>query len=290
MALDREEIEKLRAEAKRIRRNFRYILQDLKRSPENIDLLRQRDHLKKRYEEILRVFSEARAAGKEVPQEREDDSDGEAIDMSIFEPKPFEIPAAVNINRPAAVTAGPGRSMLTAKNIRTIVSVSILIVIVPFFYLYFVKGMRFYEVPSASMEPTLMPGDRIIAIQPSRYDRGDVVVFPDPQSPGDFLVKRVVAFGGDTVEIANGSLIVNGRPIHEPYLKEPMEGTVALTTVADGDAYLLGDNRNQSDDSRVRGTTLIAELAGRVWSIYAPSGRRGALADHAQSYADVPAP
>ncbi|NUM54841.1 MAG: signal peptidase I [Candidatus Hydrogenedentes bacterium] len=290
MAIDGDEIAKLHAEAKRIRKNFRYIHKDLKRSPENIDLLRQRDHLRKRYEQIQARLNEAKAAGDAVPREQEDDSDGEAIDMSIFEPKPYEIPAAVNVKQRAAVSGGLGGSMISAKDIRNIVSVALLIIVLPFFYLYFVKGMRFYEVPTKSMEPTLKPGDRIIAVRPPRYERGDVVVLPDPQNPGDFLVKRLVAFGADTIEIANGNLFVNGQPVGETYTNGPAEGKLALTTVPDGNVYLLGDNRNDSEDSRAWGPRPIADLVGRVWFVYAPSGRRGSLANHAAAFSDVPAP
>ena len=290
MPFERDEIERLHAEAKRIRKNFRYISQDLKRTPENIDLLRQRDHLKKRYGQIQELLNEARAAGKAVPADRKDDSDGEAIDMSIFEPKPFEIPAAVSGTQQAAASAGEGGFRISAKDIRTIVSIVLLIVVVPFFYFYIVKGMRFYEVPTKSMEPTLVPGDRFIALRPSQYERGDVVVLPNPQIPGEYLVKRLVAFGGDTVEIANRTLFVNGHPISEPYIQEPMEEKLALTTVPGGAVYLLGDNRNESEDSRVWGGKPYGELAGRVRWIYAPSARRGALPDHSSAFAEVQLP
>jgi len=291
MAVDREEIEKLHAEAKRIRKNFRYIHQDLKRSPENIDLLRQRDSLKKRYGQIQTLLDEARAAGKAVPDEPEVDSDPQAVDMSIFEPKPFEIPAAVHIKQRGAASGGSGGTRFTVKDICTIVSVVILILVVPFFYLYFVKGMRFYEVPTQSMEPTLMPGDRIVTVRPSVYERGDVVVLPDPNAPGDFLVKRLVALGGDTVEIANGSLFVNGQPINEPYVTKAATEGYAPIKIEEGHVYLLGDNRNNSEDSRAWGTgKALSELVGRVDYVYSPASRRGALPDRSAVFADVSTP
>lgn len=288
MAVSREDIEKLHAEAKRIRKNFRYLHDDLKRLPENIDLLRQRDSLRKRYNEIQALLDQARAAGAAVPVEREDDSDGPAVDMSIFEPKPYEIPAAVHIRQRGNATGE--RVHFTFKDVRMIVSVVILVFLLPFFYLYFVKNMRFYEVPTESMKSTLLPGDRIVASQPGSYRRGDVVVLPDPNNPGDYLVKRLVAFGGDAVEISNGNLLINGHPIAENYAT-PAEDNLSPYTVSEGAVYLLGDNRNNSEDSRSWAEDRsLTELRGRVLAIYSPAERRGWLADESASFAEVPAP
>lgn len=291
MAVDREDIEKLHAEAKRIRKNFRYIQKDLKRSPENIDLLRQRDHLKKRYGEIQVLLREAREAGKALPEEIDEGPESNVVDMSIFEPKPFEIPAAVNPTGRRTAKIETSGARITVKDVRNIISIVVLVVVLPFFYLYFVKGMRFYEVPTRSMEPTLMPGDRIVALRPSHYQRGDIVVLPDPKSPGDYLVKRLVAFAGDTVEIANGNLFVNGQPINEPYIPEPAKRPLSPSLVADGEVYLLGDNRNNSEDSRAWGGGVpIDNLIGRVQWIYSPAGRRGGVPDQTPVFSEVPAP
>ncbi|MCC6155611.1 MAG: signal peptidase I, partial [Candidatus Hydrogenedentes bacterium] len=288
MAVSRDDIEKLHAEAKRIRKNFKYLQGDLKRLPENIDLLRQRDNLKKRYNEIQALLDQARAAGVRVPEEREDKPDGQSVDMSIFEPKPFEIPAAVHIKQRGAVSSE--RTRITFKDIRTIVSVVLLFFLLPFFYLYFVKNMRFYEVPTESMKSTLLPGDRIVASQPGQYARGDVVVLPDPNDPGHYLVKRLVAFEGDTVEITNGNLLINGHPIAEKYATAA-EDNLSPYEVPDGAVYLLGDNRNNSEDSRAwQEDVSQTELRGRVLAIYSPAARRGWLPDASVAFSEVPAP
>ena len=290
MALDRSEIEKLHVEAKRIRRNFRYIHDDLKKQPENIDLLRQRDHLKKRYSEITAILAEAREPEKSISSELADStSQAPTVDMSIFEPKPFEVPAAVAIKQRGG-TPGTG-ARITLNDIRKVLAVSALIVVLPFFYLRFVKDLSFFEVPSKSMEPTLLVGDRILSVAPGAYKRGDIVVLPDPQNPGDFLVKRLVAFGGDTIEVTNKTLFVNSQPITEKYLKESPQYTIPPTKVPDGEVYLLGDNRNESDDSHIWGTGRpLADLKGRVLYIYAPSTRRRNLPDQTPAFGDVKAP
>lgn len=169
-----------------------------------------------------------------------------------------------------------------------------------------------YRIPSGSMEPLLLPGDRI-SVDRSAYDaapvrRGDVVVVDGEGSfvPYDSrpaaaksvdvalqwlglapdttaVVKRVAGTGGDTVSCCTGDglLQVNGEPVQEDYLAEPPASTVPFTaTVPEGRLFLLGDNRHQSLDSRALlgapGGGMIAEssVVGRVTAIAWPPARR----------------
>ncbi|MDZ4859916.1 MAG: signal peptidase I [Candidatus Hydrogenedentes bacterium] len=290
MAIDREEIDKLHEEAKRVRKNFRYIIQDLKRSPENIDLLRQREHLKKRYDQIQTMLTDAREARDALLDDEPEGQEVPQIDMSIFEPKPYEVPVAVVVQQRTA-SARTGGSPLTFKNVRIAITAALLLVLVPFFYLYFMRNMRFYEVPTRSMEPTLQAGDRIIAVEPSQYARGDIVVLNDPQAPGDYLVKRLVAFAGDSIEVVNGALLINNQPIDEPYIRERMEYIFGPVTVSNEEVYLLGDNRNESDDSHIwQSGRPLSELRGRVHFIYSPSSRRSSLDNQRARFHDVKSP
>ncbi|KAJ1382551.1 Peptidase S26A, signal peptidase I [Sesbania bispinosa] len=115
-------------------------------------------------------------------------------------------------------------------------------------------------IPSSSMYPTLRVGDRIIVEKASYYVRSpaihDIVTFRDPtQLSGDntdvVFIKRVVAKAGDTVEIHQGGLYVNGIAQKEDFVLQPPTYTLNLTYVPEGHVYVLGDNRNNSYDSHV---------------------------------------
>lgn len=116
-------------------------------------------------------------------------------------------------------------------------------------YFFWVRGMAFFLVPSASMEPILRKGDHILTFTSDHYGPGDIVVFDDPQNKGEYLVKRIVAVGGDTVELEGGALYVNGNYVSEPYVKEPLFLNFSPYPVPAGCVFVLGDNRKFSEDS-----------------------------------------
>lgn len=139
---------------------------------------------------------------------------------------------------------------------------------------------RPYRIPTASMTPTLNPGDTVLASKVSggSVGRGDIVVFHEPLWGPDSLVKRVVAVGGDTVACCDVQqrLTVNGKPIDEPYLQKQLASLPInfSTKVPPGRLFLLGDDRGNSLDSRshlgiasgtVAATDVIARVEGTVW-------------------------
>jgi len=145
-------------------------------------------------------------------------------------------------------------------------------------YLFILREMRFFVVPSRSMEPTLMQGDRIVTLNEAQYQRGDVIVIWD-ESMNDFMVKRIAGVNGDEVSIEGGALFLNGAYASEPYVAEPMEYEFKpLGRIAPGQVLLLGDNRNISDDSSVTHHSYpVDQIVGRVRYIYHPFERRGAM-------------
>jgi signal peptidase I len=169
-----------------------------------------------------------------------------------------------------------------------------------------------FYIPSESMEPTLQPGDRVlvcrICTHVSDIHRGDVIVFSDPNpSPGggrglvgglvhwlgegigvaqpenpDFI-KRVIGLPGDTVELNQGQLFVNGERVDEPYLDPQIDTRpYGPITVKDGMLFVLGDNRAHSGDSRFEppegvGQVPIDKVIGKAFVIVWPPGRWGWL-------------
>ncbi|MCC6143798.1 MAG: signal peptidase I [Candidatus Hydrogenedentes bacterium] len=143
-------------------------------------------------------------------------------------------------------------------------------------YAFAYRGMRFFIVPSRSMEPTLLPEDQLVTLRQSAYHRGDIVVVNEPET-GEYLVKRVVGLPGDKIAVYNGALYLNGDYASEPYIAELMEYTmVPPIEVKEHEVFLLGDNRNESDDGHLSGKgTPESAIVGRVRLIYFPYQRLG---------------
>ena len=150
-----------------------------------------------------------------------------------------------------------------------------------------------YVVPTGSMESTIEIGDQVLAekvtVELGRGVRtGDIVVFhnPDSSSEHDVLVKRVVALGGQTVEMKDGILYVDGQALDEPYvageswpLAAQADGiTVTFPyTVPEGSVWVMGDNRENSADSRYFGAVSQENIIGVVVLRYWPLNRFGTL-------------
>ncbi|HEY7070934.1 MAG TPA: signal peptidase I [Acidimicrobiales bacterium] len=134
-----------------------------------------------------------------------------------------------------------------------------------------------FWIPSPSMVPTLEVGDRVLvnklAYKLHDVHRGDVIVFTRPPAARNGsdteikdLIKRVVAVGGDTIEARDGRVYVNGELIDEPYL-EPGTVTDRLpsTTIPEGQVFVMGDNRENSEDSRFFGAIDEDTIVGRAF-------------------------
>jgi signal peptidase I len=138
-----------------------------------------------------------------------------------------------------------------------------------------------FKIPTGSMKPNLLVGDHLLvnkfifaptafglerALLPMRpIERGDIVVFKYPEEPERDFIKRVIGLPGDTLELQNQTILINGQPLNEPYAhylfppaaEGQMEGDLRRkygpVTVPDGHYFMMGDNRDDSQDSRFWG-------------------------------------
>jgi len=138
-----------------------------------------------------------------------------------------------------------------------------------------------FVIPSGSMLPTIQLGDRVIAEKLTyRFShppqRGDIVVFANPQGEPPILIKRVVALGGQTLDLRGGTVYVDGKPLDEPYTygrpTEPLAAPISYPLVVpDGYVWLMGDNRPNSGDSREMGPVKASAIKGRaMWTYWPP--------------------
>lgn len=134
------------------------------------------------------------------------------------------------------------------------------------------------EIPSGSMENTIMPGDRILgnrlAYLNSDPERFDIIIFRYPDDESQLFIKRVIGLPGETVEIRDGSIYINGsdEPLQDVNIKEPMEGSFGPYTVPEDCYFVMGDNRNNSKDSRYWENTFVTkdEILGKAFFKYWP--------------------
>jgi signal peptidase I len=143
-----------------------------------------------------------------------------------------------------------------------------------------------YRVQQQSMEHTLEPDQYVLVdkVTPrfDTYKRGDIVVFNPPPSwvpsNGQPYIKRVIGIGGDTIELREGSVFVNGTKLDEPYVfqdggrtqpTDPING-IESWAVPDGQLFLMGDHRADSLDSRAGGPVDASQVIGRAWLRYWP--------------------
>lgn len=130
-----------------------------------------------------------------------------------------------------------------------------------------------FRIEQVSMLPNLHEGEYVIVDKISylfrQPARGEIVVLK--RSSEADLIKRVIGLPGETIQVSNGQVQINGQPIAELYLKDPRinQDTPPLSIPADR-VFVMGDNRNNSSDSRGFGPIPIDEIVGRAWIIYWP--------------------
>jgi signal peptidase I len=159
---------------------------------------------------------------------------------------------------------------------RTIVEI-VVIITAAFIIALLVQAflMKPFTIHQVSMRPTLEEGDRILLNRLSyRFRaeaRGDIVVFHSPINVDEDLVKRIVAIENDVVAVTGGKLYVNGVAQDEPYLLEQdFSGEMPETRVPAGHVFVMGDNRNNSGDSRLFGPISTESIIGHAFVVYWP--------------------
>ncbi len=143
---------------------------------------------------------------------------------------------------------------------------------------------RSFYIPSESMLPTLKVNDYILVnrfvYKMALPSRGEIIVFHPPhvKDPANTdFIKRVVALENDVVEVADGVLYLNGIPQNEPFIKEPIDADFPAYRVPKGHVFVMGDNRNNSDDSRYWGPLPLENIVGKAFVIFWPVSRMGLL-------------
>jgi len=148
-------------------------------------------------------------------------------------------------------------------------------------YLFLYCEVRFFQIPSTSMEPTLYTGDMIATMSETEYRRGDIAVFREPDS-ADYFVKRIVGVAGDEISVLRGALHINGEYASEPYILEPVQYEIeSPVRIPENHVFVLGDNRNNSSDSHDELESFpVDAIVGRVRFIYYPYHRMGSVASY----------
>jgi signal peptidase I len=150
----------------------------------------------------------------------------------------------------------------------------------------FIAEPRF--IPSDSMFPTLQVGDRLVVEKISYHfhppQRGDIVVFDPPETlqiqgygKDQAFIKRVIGLPGDEIKVSGGKVYLNNRSLSENYIAEPLKYTLAPQIVPPDRVFVMGDNRNNSNDSHVWGFLPQENIIGKAFFRFLPINRIGKI-------------
>jgi signal peptidase I len=137
-----------------------------------------------------------------------------------------------------------------------------------------------FVIVEQCMEPNFHEGERLLVNKVVYHftdpKRGDVILLHPPLAPEAVYIKRVIALPGDSVEVKDGAVYVNGTKLDESaYLKEPPNYTFSLMKVPENEYFVLGDNRNIANDSHKGWTVPRKNIIGKAWFSFWPPGEWG---------------
>jgi len=160
--------------------------------------------------------------------------------------------------------------------VRIVREILITLVISLVIYLALQVSIKSFKVFNISMLPTIQPGDHIILNKLAYLfgppQRGDVIIFYSPRHNED-LIKRVIAIPGDRVEVKKGKVFINDIALIETYILEQPRYTVFEKIIPPDSYFVLGDDRNNSDDSHGGWTVPGTNIIGKPWLLYWPPDR-----------------
>lgn len=221
-------------------------------------------------------MAEQNMQGNQLQGDTGDENPGAhlAQDISRDELKGGETAEAAETSETAeAAEAAPEKRGYLLGEILESVAIAVVLAVIIRLFIF-----QNYSIPTGSMEPTLNVGDYIgvnkIIYKISQPHRGDIMVFKYPLNPKRVFVKRVIGLPGETVQLRDSVLYIDGKVVAQPYLPKNLRfGDYGPVTVTNGQYFVLGDNRNNSDDSRVWGFVPGENVIGKAIFIYWPLNR-----------------
>ena len=201
--------------------------------------------------------------GRESEQEKEADLDNSEVEDKNSKKEDVgnkDIAIDNNENKSDKVVEKKSNFM---KELRSYIIIIVAAVLVAIFVNNFILSNT--RVPTGSMENTIMCGNRLfgnrLAYRFEKPKRGDVIIFkfPDDETGKTNYIKRVIGLPGETVNIVDGTVYVDGKQIKEDYLKEEPQGSFGPFEVPENSYFVMGDNRNNSNDARFWENTYVPE-------------------------------
>lgn len=177
------------------------------------------------------------------------------------------------------------RAKIWAYTLDTLQTIALALAIFTLVYLFLLQP---HQVSGLSMFPSFDNGEYLLTNKISyRFEkpqRGDVIIFSSPETPGEDYIKRIIGLPNDTLEIHGGNIFVNAKQLSEPYLPSSLytapgsflpEGN--KITLDKNEYFVMGDNRPNSSDSRRWGVVKREKIKGKAWFVYWPPKNVGVV-------------